>query len=280
MPAAAESAPRNSRNTSYSGSRPTIRATPIAPRLHRSTFADRRPADRANSRPPLTTPGRRPPPLRGRRARLGRQLRDAGSGQPESRCRPLLLDESARAKAAGRQLLMSRQPRRTRRSRCSIGPGSRWTIGGQNPGEARRNLGAAHRRRRAVLAAGQAADDRPRRQPHRRGDLHGHRRRHPPLRRSPQVDRLPRPGSQGQTVRRRAGQPRPHLPTRIQQPATRSSKRAGRPSASPARSPRSTSASRRGAGTRSPSSPQPASSPACSGVYSRAARTTPTPSRR
>ena len=33
------------------------------------------------------------------------------------------------------------KPQRTRRSRCSIGPGSRWTIGGQNPGETRRNPG-------------------------------------------------------------------------------------------------------------------------------------------
>ena len=40
----------------------------------------------------------------------------------------------------------------------------------------------ADRRRRAGLARGQAADDRPRRQRHRRGDLHGRRRRHPPLR--------------------------------------------------------------------------------------------------
>ena len=40
----------------------------------------------------------------------------------------------------------------------------------------------ADRRRRAGLARGQAADDRPRRQRDRRRDVHGRRRRHPPLR--------------------------------------------------------------------------------------------------
>ena len=63
-------------------------------------------------------------------------------------------------------------------------------------------------------------------------------------------------------------------------PATRSSKRAGRPSVSPARSPRSTRASKPSAGTRSRSSPPLASWPACSGACSRAARTTRSPSRR
>jgi transposase len=50
-------------------------------------------------------------------------------------------------------------------------------------------------------------------------------------------------------------------------PATRSSRRAGQPCASPARSPASISASGRVAGTRSRSSPQRASSRACSGAY-------------
>jgi transposase len=63
-------------------------------------------------------------------------------------------------------------------------------------------------------------------------------------------------------------------------PVTRSWRRAGPRSASPARSPASISASRRVAATRSRSSPAPASSRACSGVCSRAARTTPSPSRR
>src|SRR4051812_1214986 len=50
-------------------------------------------------------------------------------------------------------------------------------------------------------------------------------------------------------------------------PVTRSLRRAGRRSASPARSRASISASRRAAATRSRSSPQPASSRACSGAY-------------
>ena len=70
---------------------------------------------------------------------------------------------------------------------------------------------AADRRRGAVLARGQAADDRPRGQRDRRRDVHGRRRRHPPLPRSPQADRLSRPGSARQTVRRGPGKPRPHL---------------------------------------------------------------------
>ena len=70
-------------------------------------------------------------------------------------------------------------------------------------------------------------------------------------------------------------------PSRVRSaPVTRSSRRAGRPSASPARSPASTNASKRGADTRSRSSPAPASSRACSGVCSRARRTTRSPSRR
>jgi len=56
-------------------------------------------------------------------------------------------------------------------------------------------------------------------------------------------------------------------------PATHWSRRAGRPSASPAPSRASISASRRAAVTRSRSSPQRASSRACSGVCSVAART-------
>ena len=59
------------------------------------------------------------------------------------------------------------------------------------------------RRRGVVLAAGQATDDRPRGQRDRRRDLHGRRRRHPPLLRPAQTDRLSRPGSARQTVRRR-----------------------------------------------------------------------------
>ena len=167
---AAASAPRNSRKTSYSGSRPTIRAS-------RSLLACTAPLSQTAD--PQTEPilARRSQLLAAAHRRcVEGALVSADSyetlarGQPESRCRPLLLDESARANrpsqhcrdgraasvrrravgvrpaplrdgaAAGRQLLMSRQPRRTR-SRCSIGPGSRWTIGGQNPGEARRNLG-------------------------------------------------------------------------------------------------------------------------------------------
>ena len=77
------------------------------------------------------------------------------------------------------------------------------------------------RRRGAVLAGGQAADDRPRRQRDRRGDVHGRRRRHPPLRRSAQADRLSRPGSARPPVRRRARHPRPHLQAGLQQRAPR-----------------------------------------------------------
>jgi len=62
--------------------------------------------------------------------------------------------------------------------------------------------------------------------------------------------------------------------------ATRSSRRAGRRSVSPARSRASISAAARDAVTRSPSSPARASSRVCSGACSRAARTTPSHSRR
>jgi len=63
-------------------------------------------------------------------------------------------------------------------------------------------------------------------------------------------------------------------------PATRSSRRAGRPCASPGQSAPSTGGSARAAATRSRSSPRRASSPACSGACSPARRTTPTHSRR
>ena len=152
---------------------------------------------------------------------------------------------------------------------------------GRLPRRGDRRGRAADRRRRAVLAGDQAADDRPRRQRDRRRDLHGRRRRHPPL---------PTIGASWPATSasiRGSASPATRRPTTATSPsraraarATRSSRRAGRPSASPARSPRSTSASKRGAGTRSRSSPPRASSPACSGVCSPAARTTPTPSRR
>ena len=95
----------------------------------------------------------------------------------------------------------------------------------------------ADRRRGAGLAGGQAADDRPRRQRHRRGDVHGRRRRHPPLRRPAQADRLPRPGPARPSVRRRARQPRPHLKARLGQrpPRARRGVLVDRPPARPDR---------------------------------------------
>ena len=77
------------------------------------------------------------------------------------------------------------------------------------------------------------------------------------------------------------GQPRPHLQARLQQrpPRARRGVLVDRPPARPDRR-ASTSASARAAGTRSRSSPPRASSPACSGACSPAARTTPTPSPR
>ena len=66
----------------------------------------------------------------------------------------------------------------------------------------------------------------------------------------------------------------------LQAPATRWSRRAGRRSASPARSAPSISGSRRAAATRSRSSPRHASSPACFGACSRARRTMPSASPR
>ena len=108
----------------------------------------------------------------------------------------------------------------------------------------------ADRRRRAGLARGQAADDRPRRQRDCRRDLHGRGRRHPPLRGSAQADRLPRPGPARPSVRCRAGQPRPHLKARLKQrpPRARRSVLVDRPPAR-ARSPRSTRASKPSAAT-------------------------------
>jgi transposase len=86
----------------------------------------------------------------------------------------------------------------------------------------------------------------------------------------------PRVRQSGPAPRRTAGSPSKARPP----PATRSSRRAGQPSANPARCARSTSASASAAATRSRSSPARASSPACSGVCSPASRTTPTSSPR
>ena len=80
---------------------------------------------------------------------------------------------------------------------------------------------AVDRRRGAVLAGGQAADDRPRGQRDRRRDVHGRRRRHPPLPRPAQADRLSRPRSARPPVRRRARHPRPHLQAGLQQRPSR-----------------------------------------------------------
>src|SRR5512133_2497546 len=105
----------------------------------------------------------------------------------------------------------------------------------------------ADRRRGVVVARGQAADDRPRGQRDRRGDLHGRRRRHPPLRRPTQADRLPRAGPAGPPVRRRARHPRPHLQAGLQQrpPRARRGVLVARP---PARTDRRLLSAHQGAG--------------------------------
>ena len=139
---------------------------------------------------------------------------------------------------------------------------------------------AADRGRGAVLARGQAADDRAGGQRDRRGDVHGRRRRHPPLPGSAQADRLPRSRSARPSVRRRARQPRPHLKAGLgsRPPRTRRGVLVDRPPAGPDR--RLLRRIKARAATRSRSSPQRASLPACSGACSPAARTTPSPSRR
>jgi transposase len=86
----------------------------------------------------------------------------------------------------------------------------------------------------------------------------------------------PRVPSRAQALRATAASPSRARPRR----ATRSSRRAGRRCASRARSPGSTRASRPVAATRSRSSRRRASSPVSSGACSRAARTTPSRSRR
>jgi transposase len=88
---------------------------------------------------------------------------------------------------------------------------------GRLPRQRDRCRRAAHRRRGAVLAGDQAADDRPRSQRDRRRQLHGRRRPHPPLPRPAHADRLPRTRSARAPVRRRARRARPHLQARIGQ---------------------------------------------------------------
>ena len=61
------------------------------------------------------------------------------------------------------------------------------------------------------MARGHAADDRPRRQRDRGRDVHRGGRRHPPLRRRAQADRLPRVGSAGPPIGRWACHARSHL---------------------------------------------------------------------
>ncbi len=69
----------------------------------------------------------------------------------------------------------------------------------------------ADRSRGSLLARGQAADDGARRQRDRGRDVHGRDRRHRPLPRPAQADRLPRPGPTRPAIRCRAGEPRPHI---------------------------------------------------------------------
>ena len=92
---------------------------------------------------------------------------------------------------------------------------------GQLPRQRDRGGREADRRGGVVVAGGQAADDRPGGQRDRRGDVHGRGRRHPPLRRPAQADRLSRPGSARQAVRRRARPSRSHLKAGVKQRASR-----------------------------------------------------------
>ena len=106
------------------------------------------------------------------------------------------------------------------------------------------------------------------------GDIHR-------FRSARQARRLPRPGSARAPVRIGARRATGGSPSRAQHPsATSSSRPRGSRSAHPARCARSTSASGRAAAPRSRPSRPRASSPACSGVCSRASRTTPTASPR
>ena len=93
----------------------------------------------------------------------------------------------------------------------------------------------------------------------------------------PQAGRLPRPGSEGPPVRRRAGAQRPDQQTRLAPPpAGRWSRPPGASSCSPARCTPSMTARAPAAGTARRSSRPPASWRSCSGACSPAARTTPT----
>ena len=76
-----------------------------------------------------------------------RRVRDACGEEQRASARaraesvPLPHPVTGRGGACGRRCSSPGKPQRTRRSRRSIGPGSRWTIGGQNGGETRRNPG-------------------------------------------------------------------------------------------------------------------------------------------
>ena len=210
---AAASAPRNSRNTSYSGSRPTIRAS-------RSLLACTAPLSQTadpQRQPVLARPSQLP--AAAHRRCVEDVLASADSyetlaqGQPESRCRPLLLDESGRAnrpsqhcrdgrgpgvrqRAIGSRLAPASVERQQRRRRyrvpCSAvttgdspvalegaeqSHGFLPTRGGSCPSCCSMPPAAvAHPpRRRSSTAAGDATRGcAPRRTAHDRGDRHGH----------------------------------------------------------------------------------------------------------
>ena len=120
--------------------------------------------------------------------------------------RPPMSDAfGARPRMAGR----ARAARRRARDR-------RWMPAPDRlPRRRDRDPRAGDRRARARLSRHQAADDRARGEPDHGGDVHRRRRRHPPLRRSAQARRLPRPGPQGPPVRKHARAPRSHLQSRV-----------------------------------------------------------------
>ena len=86
-----------------------------------------------------------------------------------------------------------------------------WSAPDRLPRRRGRVRGPRDRPRRAQLAPGAPADDRPGRQRNRHEHLPGRRREHRALPRPAQAGRLPRPGPQGPPVRRHTRHARAHL---------------------------------------------------------------------